>query len=128
MRRRLNELMWDQGGLVRDASGLEEATRQLRALGGELESVGVPGGPAYNPGWQEALNLENLLTVAPLVIAAAAHREESRGSHYRSDFPQPDDRRWLRRVAVRQVAGGAVVSTTPVTFSRLAPEMAGASA
>jgi succinate dehydrogenase / fumarate reductase flavoprotein subunit/fumarate reductase flavoprotein subunit len=125
MRRHLNELMWEQGGLVRDALGLAEATRQLRALGGELESVGVPGGRAYNPGWQEALNLENLLTVAPLVIAAAAHREESRGSHYRRDFPQPDDRRWLRRVTVRQQAGEAVVSTTPVIFSRLPPEMAG---
>jgi succinate dehydrogenase/fumarate reductase flavoprotein subunit len=63
--------------------------------------------------------------VAPLVIATAAHREESRGSHYRSDFPQPEDRRWLRRVAVRHLAGEPVVSTTPVTFSRLPPEMAG---
>jgi succinate dehydrogenase / fumarate reductase flavoprotein subunit/fumarate reductase flavoprotein subunit len=128
LRRRLNELMWEQGGLVRDAGGLAEATRQLRAVSEELQSVGVPGGRAFNPGWQEALNLENLLTVAPLVITAAAHREESRGSHYRSDFPQPDDRRWLRRVAVRDLAGEPVVSTTPVTFSRLRPEMAGAPA
>jgi succinate dehydrogenase / fumarate reductase flavoprotein subunit/fumarate reductase flavoprotein subunit len=124
MRRRLNELMWEHGGLVRDAAGLKQATRLLHALNEELESVGVPGGRAFNPGWQEALNLESLLTVAPLVIAAAAHREESRGSHYRSDFPQPDDRRWLRRVAVREQAGEPVVSTTPVTFSRLLPEMA----
>jgi succinate dehydrogenase / fumarate reductase flavoprotein subunit/fumarate reductase flavoprotein subunit len=124
VRRRLNELMWEHGGLVRDAAGLKQATRLLQALNEELESVGVPGGRAFNPGWQEALNLESLLTVAPLVIAAAAHREESRGSHYRSDFPQPDDRRWLRRVAVREQAGEPVVSTTPVTFSRLLPEMA----
>jgi succinate dehydrogenase / fumarate reductase flavoprotein subunit/fumarate reductase flavoprotein subunit len=124
VRRRLNELMWEHGGLVREAAGLKQATRQLHALNEELEAVGVPGGRAFNPGWQEALNLENLLTVAPLVIAAAAHREESRGSHYRCDFPQPDDRRWLRRVSVRQQAGAPVVSTTAVTFSRLLPEMA----
>ncbi len=126
VRRRLNELMWEQGGLVRDADGLAAAAAGLRELAAELESVGVPGGRAYNPGWHEALNLENLLTVAPLVVASAACREESRGSHFRSDFPQRDDRRWLQRVVVRHESGKLSVSTEPVVLSRIAPETAAA--
>ena len=122
LRRRLNELMWEKGGLVRDVEGLATAAAELQELSAELETVGVPGGRAYNPGWQEALNLESLLTVAPLVVASAALREESRGSHFRSDFPRRDDDQWLRRVIVRQIDGELEVRLEPVEFSRMRPE------
>ncbi len=121
LRQRLDALMWEKGGLVRDADGLAEAATELRQLTAELESVGVAGGRVYNPGWQEALNVESLLTVAPLLVASAALRQESRGSHYRSDYPQPDDAHWLRRVVVRQVGGDLALSTEPITFARLRP-------
>lgn len=122
LRRRLETLMWDNGGLVRDETGLSEALAGLDQIQAELETVGVPGGRAYNPGWQEALNLENLLTVARLVVASAAARTESRGSHYRSDHPARDDRHWLRRVVVKVEDGEPSVSTELVRLSRLAPE------
>jgi succinate dehydrogenase / fumarate reductase flavoprotein subunit/fumarate reductase flavoprotein subunit len=122
LRRRLNHLMWEEAGLVRDAAGLSKAALELEALTHELDSVGVPGGPAYNPGWQEALNLESLLTVAPLVVASAACREESRGSHFRRDYPAPDDTRRLRRVVVGLQDGRVHVETVPIVWSRLFPE------
>ena len=121
LRRRLNTLMWEKGGMVRDRDGLDFATTELSRLRTELEEVGVPGGPAYNPGWQEALNLESLLEIAPHIIASALLRTESRGSHYRSDHPGRDDARWLSRVVTSRDGEGVRVSTEPVRLTRLRP-------
>lgn len=121
LRQELNELMWDYGGLVRDEDGLLRAAAGLDRIRADLETVGVPGGRAYNPGWHEALNLENLLTVAPLVIASAAARTESRGSHYRSDHPAPDDQRWLRHIFSGMQAGELHLRTEEVELSRIRP-------
>jgi succinate dehydrogenase / fumarate reductase flavoprotein subunit/fumarate reductase flavoprotein subunit len=118
LRDRLNTLMWEKGGLVRDAAGLAEAASGLQELRSELEGVGVGGGRAFNPGWQEALNLENLLEVALVIVASAQAREESRGSHFRADFPAQDDARWLRRVVSRR---DRVVTIEPVALTRLRP-------
>jgi succinate dehydrogenase / fumarate reductase flavoprotein subunit/fumarate reductase flavoprotein subunit len=123
LRDQLNTLMWEKGGLVRDAVGLATATTELLELRADLEEVGVGGGRAFNPGWQEALNLENLLEVALLVIASAQAREESRGSHFRSDFPDQDDSHWLRRVVTTREG---VAGVEPVNLSRLRPEPAAA--
>jgi L-aspartate oxidase len=76
----LRELMWKYAGLLRDASGLQEAQRALNVLAGSL-----PKGLA-----RRALEARNLHTVAELIVAAALGREESRGAHYRNDFPQHD--------------------------------------
>jgi succinate dehydrogenase / fumarate reductase flavoprotein subunit/fumarate reductase flavoprotein subunit len=122
LRQRLNSLMWQWGGLVRDEDGLTKASSALEQMGAELEAVGAPGGRAYNPGWHEALNLENLITVARLVLASALHRTESRGSHYRSDHPERDDRRWLRRTVTQIKNGHVLVHTEPVALTRLQPE------
>ena len=121
LRQRLNEVMWVKAGLVRNDAGLGEAAAEVERLRQELEQVGVTGGAVLNPGWQDALNLENLLEVAPLIIASARERTESRGSHYRSDHPQRDNDRWLRRVASRRTEAGVAVSTEPVELTRLQP-------
>jgi succinate dehydrogenase / fumarate reductase flavoprotein subunit/fumarate reductase flavoprotein subunit len=118
LRARLNDLMWERGGLVRDAGGLAEAAQEVGGMVEELEGAGVPGGGGLNFGWQAALDVENLLPVASLVLAAAAHRTESRGSHYRSDFPDRDDERWLRHTVA---AGDGSVRTEPVALTRLQP-------
>jgi len=121
LREELNVLMWDHVGLVRDRGGLLHAAAELDRIEAELETVGVPGGRAYNPGWQEALNLENLITVAKLMVASALHRTESRGSHFRADYPERDDHHWLRRVVTRLREGEVQVTTEAVRFTRLAP-------
>jgi succinate dehydrogenase / fumarate reductase flavoprotein subunit/fumarate reductase flavoprotein subunit len=118
LRSRLDDLMWERGGLVREGEGLALALRQLEAMAAELESVGVPGGRSLNFGWQAALDVENLLTVARLVVEAAAHRTESRGSHYRSDFPLRDDKGWLQHTVT---CGDGSVRTEPVVLTRLHP-------
>lgn len=76
----LRDLMWKYAGLLRDAEGLREAQRGLEAL-----AVTMPRGM-----FRRALEARNLHTVAGLIVAAALGREESRGAHYRNDFPGRD--------------------------------------
>lgn len=76
----LRDLMWKYAGLLRDAMGLQEAQRRLDAL-----AVTMPRGM-----FRRALEARNLYTVAELIVAAALGREESRGAHYRNDFPERD--------------------------------------
>jgi Aspartate oxidase len=76
----LRNLMWKYAGLLRDANGLREAQRGLDAL-----AVTMPRGM-----FRRALEARNLHTVAGLIVAAALGREESRGAHYRNDFPERD--------------------------------------
>ena len=76
----LRDLMWKDAGLLRDASGLHEAQRLLDAL-----AATMPRGL-----FRRAVEARNLHTVASVIVASALGREESRGAHYRNDFPQRD--------------------------------------
>jgi L-aspartate oxidase len=77
----LRALMWKHAGLLRDATGLREAQRGLNAL-----AVTMPRGQ-----FRRALEARNLHGVAGLIVASALGREESRGAHYRNDFPLRDE-------------------------------------
>ena len=83
----LHRLMWDKAGILRDAKGLAEAEAGLAALAAGLRDGGVPTGRGFNLAWQEWLNLDSLILVSQAIVAAAAAREESRGAHWREDFP-----------------------------------------
>jgi succinate dehydrogenase flavoprotein subunit len=100
LKNEMQSLMWDQVGLVRNGVGLKSAITQLGAMAERLESVSVQPSRKYNLEWQEYLNLRNFLLVSRLVAKSALAREDSRGSHYRSDFPDPDDQRFLKNVCI----------------------------
>ena len=76
----LRGLMWKYAGLLRDGAGLQEAQRELDVL-----AVTMPRGL-----FRRALEARNLHAVAGLIVASALGREESRGAHYRNDFPLRD--------------------------------------
>lgn len=89
-RRQVRQLMWQYVSLRRDQDGLLEARRQLHVLSQELlasEPVSTVT-PATQAAWRETVNM---FKSAELVIAAALQRRESRGSHWRSDYPQGDE-------------------------------------
>ena len=82
--------MWDDVGIVRDGAGLARAADALGALDDELSAAGVEAGTrAFNLTWHDWLNLRNLTLVSRAVARAALARENSRGAHFRSDFPEP---------------------------------------
>lgn len=93
VRNSLKSLMWRNVGVQRDADGLAEAAARLDRYC-RYVLVRQFDRP---PGWE----LQNLLVVGRLVAAAAIEREESRGVHQRTDFPEPDEEHWRRRICFR---------------------------
>jgi len=87
LQRELRETMWDHAGLVRDAAGLARALATVDALSARLPAAGVPAHRSLNTAWQDWLNLDNQLLVARLIVLSALERRESRGAHFRRDFP-----------------------------------------
>ena len=124
MQRELREVMWERTGLVRDGDGLKRAAATAERIAGELARVGVPGGAAFNLAWQDWINLTNQTTTARLIIASALARTESRGAHYRNDYPAPSAAP-LYTVRVQSRAGETAVWTEPVALTRATPAGAG---
>ncbi|MGH9412278.1 MAG: fumarate reductase/succinate dehydrogenase flavoprotein subunit [Terriglobales bacterium] len=83
----LKETMQNWVGIVRTASEMEQAIEKIAALRKRAERVGVAGNKEYNNGWHTALDLRNQLIVSDLVARAGLERTESRGGHFREDFP-----------------------------------------
>jgi len=112
----MQNLMWDKVGLVRNGADLKIAISQLELLDKRLEKAAVLPLRQYNLEWQEYLNLRNLLMVSRLIALSALAREDSRGSHYRSDFPNADDIRFLKNL---YIDSRGKVELRPVEFTRM---------
>src|SRR5512140_569700 len=83
----LQETMQDFVGIVRTAHEMERALIEIERLKARAANVGVGGNREYNPGWHTALDLGNLLTVSEAIAKSALARKESRGGHFRDDYP-----------------------------------------
>lgn len=129
LRRELECLMWEKVGILRTEQGLEEALVELEDLRKRARHVQANGDPLFNLEWGEAINLANLLVVAEMVTRSALVRRESRGAHYRSDFPAPDPL-WLKRIQITPDGEGRMkLSSFPIAFTRARPpELVGAAA
>jgi succinate dehydrogenase/fumarate reductase flavoprotein subunit len=121
LRTALEDLMWQKVGVVRNGRDLGEAVASLGELQARGEKIATPGDPASNPAWNEALNLINLCVNAEMVGRSALLRTESRGAHYREDYPAADPA-WLRNIYLTATDGTMNVQCEPVKFTRLAPE------
>ncbi|MGE3536202.1 MAG: FAD-binding protein [Candidatus Tectimicrobiota bacterium] len=121
LRDELRTLMWEQAGLVRHAAGLETAQKGLEALRERAERARVGGNTRLNAEWQEWLNLDSMLTVSQLIVASGLARQESRGSHYRSDYPAADDAQYLQNVYIQRHGEAPRVWLEPVALTRLTP-------
>ncbi|MGH7571840.1 MAG: fumarate reductase/succinate dehydrogenase flavoprotein subunit [Gemmatimonadota bacterium] len=106
IQRDLQALMQDKVGIVRTGAEIEGAIDELGRLRGRAERVGVSGHREYNPGWHTALDLHNLLTVSEAVARAALERRESRGAHFREDFPAKEASLERTRLALMKDADG----------------------
>jgi succinate dehydrogenase / fumarate reductase flavoprotein subunit len=86
----LQEMMQDLVGIVRNEPEMRRALEGLGPLRDRAQRVGVGGHREYNPGWHAALDLHNLLTVSEAITRCALERKESRGGHFRDDYPDKD--------------------------------------
>ncbi|HET7547461.1 MAG TPA: FAD-binding protein [Usitatibacter sp.] len=122
VREALYDVMWKDVGILRDAAGLARASTRLAELRGELDAIGVDATDLrYNLTWHDWLNLSSLLTVSAAICAAASAREDSRGAHFREDFPQAGELAHSAFSRVTLEAGEPRVSWRPVAFTRVRP-------
>jgi len=122
MRERLYRIMWDDVGILRTAESLTRAKAALDALAHEIADCGVAADSRrYNLTWMDRLNLENLTLVSRAICAAADFRRDSRGAHFREDYPQTSDLGTSCYTEVRLAEDQPVVASRAVTFSRVRP-------
>jgi fumarate reductase flavoprotein subunit len=122
LRERLLDLMWDDVGIIRDEPGLNRALGALAQLEDELLATGVAdSGRAFNLTWSDWLNLRSQIDISKVFAHAALKRENSRGAHFRSDFPDPGDLATSRFTIVRQRDRRLEVSDAPVEFTIVKP-------
>ena len=105
----LQDIMNEGVNIVRDQEGLNEAISRLENIRPDVEHVRAPGSSQYNPGWHEALSLRSLLITAEAVARAALVREESRGAHTRTDFPDEQETWQKVRVVAKRGPDGEML-------------------
>ncbi len=122
LRDRLLDLMWDDVGVIRSAAGLERGLAGLAELDAELAETGIgDSGLAFNLTWHDWLNLKSQLTMSRAIAAAALKREDSRGAHFREDFPKPGDLASSAFTVVRERDGELAITDQPVAFTIVKP-------
>ncbi|PYJ96724.1 MAG: fumarate reductase/succinate dehydrogenase flavoprotein subunit [Verrucomicrobia bacterium] len=104
----LQEMMQDLVGIVRKEDEMLRALEGLQKLRKRGGQVAVPGNREYNPGWHTALDLDNLLTVSEAIARAAVERKESRGAHFREDYPNKDAAAGKFNIVVRKGTDGSM--------------------
>jgi fumarate reductase flavoprotein subunit len=124
VRERLHATMWDDAGIVRNATRLARAASALDALAAELAEYALPRAGrerAYNLTWHDWLNLSSLVAASRVIVCAAVARENSRGAHYRDDFPDPGELSESAFTRVRLRDGALACESVPVRFQRVRP-------
>jgi fumarate reductase flavoprotein subunit len=122
IRDELADCMWDQVGILRNQADLEAARIRLNKLDAILHTMGVgETNRAFNLTWQDWMNLRNLILVSKTVVEAALARENSRGAHYREDYPEEGDLETSFFTAVHMKDEQLIIKKCPVTFSMVRP-------
>jgi len=122
LRDKLARLMWDDVGVMRTAGQLKNARDGLEQLRSELLASGVPDEErAFNLSWHDWLNLDSLLTISEVITVAALAREDSRGAHFREDFPETGELAKSKFTSIRQVDGSIKLTLKPVDFQIVRP-------
>ena len=104
----LQTTMQNHVGIVRTEHEMERALTELGSLRQRADHVIVPGNREFNPGWHTALDLRHLLIVSEAITRSALARKESRGGHFRDDYPEKDPAYGSFNFVTRAGAGGAM--------------------
>ena len=102
----LREILWTEGGIIRNKPGLNRALDEIEAIRTAVFGRGFGDNPRE---LQRILELQFACQTAALILQAALQREESRGAHFREDYPDQDDEKWRGHLQVRLSAQGEPV-------------------
>jgi succinate dehydrogenase / fumarate reductase flavoprotein subunit len=123
LQQELQVMMQDLVGIVRKGPEMQRSLEGIERLKRQAETVGATGNREYNPGWHTALDLPNLLAVSEAIARAAIERKESRGGHFRDDYPDKDPAFGNFNIVIRKGADGRMqLSREPIP--PLPPELA----
>ncbi len=124
IKRDLQESMTKRCGVFRNAKDLTEQLRFVRELQERFKKIKIDDkGMIFNTDLMEAIELGHLLEFAEVIVNGALVREESRGAHYRKDFPKRDDANWLKHtLAWRKPEGGVEFDWRPVVITKYEPK------
>lgn len=122
LRERLLDAMWDYVGVVRSDADLHKGLKEIDAIEAELLNTGiVDSGRAFNLTWQDWLNLRSLCETSRVIALAALRRCNSRGAHYRSDYPEPGTMETSTFTIAKALDGEIKVTDEPVRFTHVQP-------
>lgn len=122
LRETLSGVMWERVGIIRDAAGLASAERELDAIDTTLDDhVLADASRAFNLSWHDWMNLKSLTEVSRAIAAAARARQDSRGAHFRSDFPDAGPLEDSAYTSVCRDGERLTIVSKPVAFTRVRP-------
>jgi succinate dehydrogenase / fumarate reductase flavoprotein subunit len=116
----LQEMMQANVGIVRTQNEMERAVEALQLLKQRAQRAGAHGNREYNPGWHTALDLHNLMVISEAIAMSALDRRESRGAHFRDDYPAKDEANFGKHNTIirRDSNGGMLLLRQPLTAMR----------
>jgi fumarate reductase flavoprotein subunit len=122
LRERLYDLMWEKVGIIRDANGLQQAAGELASLETALDGHRLGDhNRAFNLTWHDWMNLKSLVQVSRAITAAAIARTDSRGAHFRADFPEAGPLEQSAFTSIRLSDHSFQLQMKPVSFTRVRP-------
>jgi succinate dehydrogenase / fumarate reductase flavoprotein subunit/fumarate reductase flavoprotein subunit len=123
LRDKLGKTMWERVGIVRDGAKLKQALAEIDEFSRALADLATPGSRAFNLTWQQALDMRNMLLGSELIARSALVREDSRGAHFREDFPDTNNKDWLKNIYMCRDGGERPrISTEQVKLTMLRPD------
>jgi len=123
IREAMQRTMSQMCNVFRDENGLTDALEKIRDLKTRYHNLGISfKGKAFNYELEDGLELGNMLKAAETVVFSALQRKESRGAHYRSDYPNRDDTEWLKHTLIFQAKNGLEAHYKPVVVTRFEPK------
>ncbi|WP_294926809.1 FAD-binding protein [uncultured Paracoccus sp.] len=122
LRHKLQEAMWEDVGVMRTGPGLQRGQKRIAEIRDELMETGVdPANLAFNLTWHDWLNMASLVEVSEVIAKAGELRENSRGAHYREDFPESGDLETSYFTLARKSGDDLVLSREQVAFTIVRP-------
>jgi succinate dehydrogenase / fumarate reductase flavoprotein subunit len=123
IREHMQQLMTQYCNVFRNGQALEQTLVQLQQLKKRCLNLGVLNkSKVFNYELQEALELNNMLRVAEVIVYSALMRKESRGAHFRNDYSKRNDEQWLKHAFVNETPTGLKIKYKPLVKGRFEPE------